>query len=222
VSTILKVNGIQYPELLVANPGPTLDPAQPQIQWLSIAGGVDIDVTGVLSGGWPEYSHTHCAVPLAAFDQTLWEVKDLYIPMWHGRTIKLAWQEYPGRYLRGRASLRNWSWPSKQDAVTFTLDLDADPYWWADTVHSQNVNAAASPGASIALAPTGYPVMPVTTITGGAVTLVVGSSQIQLAVGTYQHIDALMLSPDVGPLAVKVIGAASSKATFTWQEGWLT
>ncbi|MDR0435794.1 MAG: hypothetical protein LBH11_03390 [Propionibacteriaceae bacterium] len=218
MSTIV-IDGVPRTELIVLAPGPSLDPAQPVIQTLPIPGGVDIDVTGALSDGWPEYGHARAVAALAATGR-LWDVRTLYTQLWHGRQIALAWDDFPGKHLKGRARLHSWSWPAKRDIVLFTLELDAEPYWWADAPHTQPV--AASPGGTPAqLVPTGYPVMPHTEVTGGPVQLDIGTTQVELTPGAYEHLEALMLRPAAAPLDITVSSEADATVTFTWREGWL-
>jgi len=215
-STVLVVNGQPVPDLVIL-PDPILDPAQPVITWAPVEGGVDIDVSTSLSGGVPMFERRQLVVECALVSgETLWDARRRLSEAWQGQQLKVSFEETPGRHLLGRCTLSDWSWPGKGEAVLFKFILDADPYLYDDTPTRVSVAGVAAPGAPFTLTPTGYPVMPSTTVTGADVTIIAGGKQTPVPVGVTDWVDGLLLQPGI-PVSGVIIGTGT--AAFLWTGG---
>jgi hypothetical protein len=219
------INGCELTEVDVLK-GPSLDPATPVTQWAPIPGGVDIDTSTLLTGGVPRFARAALSLPcVLKSGETLWSAKRRLSAMLQGQRVDVGFAEYPGWHVTGRVALSGWSWPGKStQAILFTLTVDAEPYWYKDTLTTVVV-AASTKGTSFSLSPTGYSVMPVATVTGSAVTLVQGGTRTSLPVGVTSWLDGLRLDPVVAggspsPAVGTIMGADTAKVTFTWREGW--
>ncbi len=204
--------------------GPSLDPASPVLSFASIPGGQPIDTSTLLTGGVPTFGRRPVTLPcLLTSDESLWMAQRRLVPLLQGQLVDVTVSDVPGWHLTGRAALTGWSWPGKGREVLFSLGLDAEAYWWRDVLTSLTVSASASPGTAFSLPQTGYPVMPVATVTGSAVTLVQGTVQTSLPVGVTPWLDGLRIMPapqGTGPVTGRIVGATTAKIKFEWREGW--
>jgi len=224
-TTRLMINGQTLADVEVLK-DPSLDPPSPVTAWAAIPGGLDIDVSTLLNGGIPMYNRTKLSLPcVLRSGETLHAARRRLSAQLSGQSVNVGFQEYPGWHVTGRAQVSGFSWPGKGPVVLFTLALEGDPYWWKDTLTAVAVQASTA-GTAFSLPQTGYPVMPVATVKGGAVTLIQGTTQTGLPVGVTSWVDALLIRPQLpgeppAPVTGKVVGAAStSTITFAWREGW--
>lgn len=217
--TQLVVNGTPVPDLII-EPDPSLDPAEPRVQWVEIPGGVDIDTSTLLTDGVPTFKRASMVLACALVSgETQFQARRRLSALWHGQLLNVWLSDDPGHYLRGRVKLTDWSWPGKGPAVRFKLTVDAEPYVYDAVATSVQVIAATGNGKAFTLNPTGYTVCP-TVVSTGSATIKVGDKSQAISAGTYTNLDLLLLKPGV-PVTGAVVGATSVTVTFSWQGGYV-
>jgi hypothetical protein len=195
-----------------------LPPSKADVQWANIEGGVDIDVSGALTGGIPKRNRVHAQIRIMLDSgESVFEARARLLPLFDGQKISVGFPERPGVHLEGRAWLSDWPTVIGQ-VPTFTLNLDALPYWFSDDGFELSVVASDAPGTDFLLSATGFPVMPTVTVTGGEVTLHLPKGDQLLGPGKYPHIGLLKIMPGVD-LSGTLEGDGSSSALFVYPLG---
>lgn len=135
---------------------------------------------------------------------------DAYMSRFHGETIRIVDDDYPGHYYEGEASVETTFAPSG-NYITIKLTMDAQPFRLklSPTVYSRSVSGTAK----IRLYNESIPAIPEITLSA-AMTVEFGSVGYSLEAGTYS-IESFELQRGVNDFVVSGNGVI----TFKYQEG---
>jgi hypothetical protein len=214
------LNGVAQDDWLILD-APILDPAKPKTQWAYIPDGIDIDVTGVLSAGWPGFERTFVSIPvMLTSGESLWDARSRLVRAYQGKSVKLSFTDRPAFYLEGRLTLVLWRAPGNANTVMFVAELDALPIWWA--VDGFNVSIGANPtGVTFSIPATGFPVIPQLIVVGGDVTITTpDGTVISLSPGKYDYISKLIIWPNA-PITLILKGENGSQINVSYRGGYL-
>ncbi|MDR1266581.1 MAG: hypothetical protein LBK42_13750 [Propionibacteriaceae bacterium] len=196
---------------------------EPKTIYAQIAGrSGDVDLTTALTDGTVPYDDRDLTLNVieARADETAAETAlRSRLGQWHGQIVTVSLPPDPWRW-EGRCRLT--SVLARGGRLGYTMAVRVGPYRRAATETKLQVTAAASPGKAFtlpALPGDAAPVIPSAVVTGGTVTVVVGTAQAAYPAGSWPAIELLARRPGGPPLDARLVGSGSM--ALAWREGRL-
>lgn len=177
----------------------------------------DIDASTSLTDGEPRYNDRPFSATLECSEGTHVEREELIHKMKNqldGWVQDIILPDYPAHYIRGRVSVKKDFNDLAHCAVVVTAKVEP---WLYSRAEKTVTHTATGTVTDVALLNSGRKTLvPLITVEGGDVTLVLGTASWVLSAGTYQLPDILLRT---GVTTVKVSG--SGTITFNYREAVL-